>query len=104
MMIDEMGIRLIDEFDVGEFSKGGKSRKAKQPAPALSPDGRIADVPPAARVKPVGKAQDEEKAVVEDEERLPARIAQNPAGRSQEDAIGSSRRGRATCRRALSRL
>src|SRR5438270_13420279 len=30
MMIDEMGIRLIDETDVGEFTKAPKSR-AKKP-------------------------------------------------------------------------
>jgi RNA polymerase primary sigma factor len=33
MMIDEMGIRLIDESDVGEFVKGPKT-KAKKPRPA----------------------------------------------------------------------
>src|SRR6516225_9652086 len=27
MMIDEMGIRLIDESDIGEFAKGPKTRK-----------------------------------------------------------------------------
>ncbi len=40
MMIDEMGIRLIDESDVGEFtSKGGKKavkRKAEAAAPRPS--------------------------------------------------------------------
>src|SRR5471030_1561398 len=29
MMIDEMGIKLIDETDVGDFSKGGKSKAKK---------------------------------------------------------------------------
>ncbi len=33
MMIDEMGIRLIDETDVGDFIKGPKT-KAKKPRPA----------------------------------------------------------------------
>src|SRR5215208_3363824 len=33
MMIDEMGIRLIDEQDVGEFVKAPRTRKKAQPAP-----------------------------------------------------------------------
>src|SRR5277367_3370885 len=38
MMIDEMGIKLIDETDVSDFSKGGKSKLKKpkaedEPAP-----------------------------------------------------------------------
>ena len=32
MMIDEMGIRLIDESDVGEFTRGGKKPAKKKPA------------------------------------------------------------------------
>src|SRR3954447_6695153 len=38
MMIDEMGIRLIDESDVGEFTKAPKAR-AKKPKPADAPAG-----------------------------------------------------------------
>ncbi len=34
MMIDEMGIRLIDESDVGEFTKGGAKKPAKKKAAA----------------------------------------------------------------------
>src|SRR5450432_1113462 len=37
MMIDEMGIRLIDEADVGEYAKGPRGRP-KKPAPAPSAD------------------------------------------------------------------
>src|SRR3954453_23534853 len=36
MRIDEMGIKLIDEFDVGDYQKGGK-KKAAEPAPAPAP-------------------------------------------------------------------
>src|ERR1700709_1366642 len=36
MMIDEMGIRLIDETDVHEFTKGPKP-KAKKPRPVDEP-------------------------------------------------------------------
>src|SRR5712691_3985234 len=32
MMIDEMGIKLIDETDVGEFTKGPKTRTKKPKA------------------------------------------------------------------------
>src|ERR1700722_15510354 len=32
MKIDEMGIKLIDESDVGEFQKGPKSRASRKPA------------------------------------------------------------------------
>src|SRR3982751_5384705 len=38
MMIDEMGIRLIDEADVGEYTKAPKVRVRKPaPAPAEAP-------------------------------------------------------------------
>ena len=30
MMIDEMGIKLIDEMDIGDFIKGPKAKKEKQ--------------------------------------------------------------------------
>ena len=33
MMIDEMGIKLIDEADIGEFVKAPRTRKKAQPAP-----------------------------------------------------------------------
>src|SRR5437773_3492643 len=33
MMIDEMGIRLIDEADVGEYTKAPRVRARKQPQP-----------------------------------------------------------------------
>src|SRR5271170_2395853 len=36
MMIDEMGIKLIDESDILEFAKGPRPRPAKRPA-AKSP-------------------------------------------------------------------
>src|SRR3954453_23661627 len=36
MRIDEMGIKLIDEFDVGDSKKGGKKKPA-EPAPAPAP-------------------------------------------------------------------
>src|SRR5271170_7873786 len=31
MMIDEMGIRLIDEADIGEYTKAPKPRPARKP-------------------------------------------------------------------------
>src|SRR5258706_16070214 len=34
MMIDEMGIKLIDEGDIGDFMKGGKTRKKAAPVHA----------------------------------------------------------------------
>src|SRR3954466_1259158 len=34
MMIDEMGIRLIDEFDVAEFNRKGKKAKPQPIAPS----------------------------------------------------------------------
>jgi RNA polymerase primary sigma factor len=40
MMIDEMGIKLIDEQDIGEFQKPGKSKTAK--APTMTPAARAA--------------------------------------------------------------
>src|SRR4029077_7362471 len=33
MRIDEMGIKLIDEFDVGDYKKGGKKKAEPAPAP-----------------------------------------------------------------------
>src|SRR6185369_14499619 len=33
MMIDEMGIKLIDEADIGEFVKAPRTRKKAQPTP-----------------------------------------------------------------------
>src|SRR5256885_7544749 len=39
MMIDEMGIRLIDEADVGEYTKAPKPR-VRKPAPAPAADGK----------------------------------------------------------------
>src|SRR5688572_27033862 len=33
MMIDEMGIKLIDEMDIGDFIKQPKPRAAKKPQP-----------------------------------------------------------------------
>jgi RNA polymerase primary sigma factor len=33
MMIDEMGIKLIDEADIGEFTKAPRTRKKPQPLP-----------------------------------------------------------------------
>jgi RNA polymerase primary sigma factor len=38
MMIDEMGIRLIDESDIGEFTKGPKPKPKKPKAPEEGPD------------------------------------------------------------------
>ena len=65
MMIDEMGIRLIDEQDVGEFSKSGKKTKPRIiPIPSL--DGQ-----PAAhgtRGKSVRPIQPAEGAAAEDED------------------------------------
>jgi RNA polymerase primary sigma factor len=34
MRIDEMGIKLIDEFDIGDYQKGGKKKAEPAPAPA----------------------------------------------------------------------
>src|SRR3954466_8281789 len=42
MMIDEMGIRLIDEADIGEFVKAPRTRKKAQPAP--EPEAVVEDV------------------------------------------------------------
>src|SRR6476661_4544935 len=36
MRIDEMGIKLIDEFDVADYQKGGKKKPA-EPAPVIAP-------------------------------------------------------------------
>src|SRR5205809_5203314 len=37
MMIDEMGIKLIDEGDIGEFQKGPKAKPAKKSHPDPEP-------------------------------------------------------------------
>src|SRR5471030_1436230 len=37
MMIDEMGIKLIDETDVSDFSKGGRSKAKKLRTPDDEP-------------------------------------------------------------------
>src|SRR5689334_8723580 len=50
MMIDEMGIRLIDEADVGEYTKAPKPR-VRKPAPAPAADGK----PQGKSGKPRGK-------------------------------------------------
>src|SRR3954471_21433542 len=52
MRIDEMGIKLIDEFDIGDYQKGGK-KKAAEPAPAPAPAPVDGKAPP----KPVAKAR-----------------------------------------------
>src|SRR6478672_11271835 len=36
MMIDEMGIKLIDEGDIGDFSRSGRPKKKAAPAPAAA--------------------------------------------------------------------
>src|SRR5947209_18910830 len=38
MKIDEMGIKLIDESDIGDFQKGPKSRRKAQPAEEQVPE------------------------------------------------------------------
>ena len=70
MMIDEMGIRLIDEADVGEFHKGGKPKVAAPPPPPVR-------IPPPAPVPvPIPKKKKDENQengeveVVEEEEDL----------------------------------
>jgi hypothetical protein len=37
MMIDEMGIKLIDESDIGDFTKGPKPSRKKAAAPPEPP-------------------------------------------------------------------
>ena len=49
MLIDEMNIKLIDEFDVGDYQKGGKKKGAAvEPAPVLEQ----APAKPVVKVKP----------------------------------------------------
>src|SRR5438034_4463963 len=54
MLIDEMGIKLIDEFDIGDYQKGGK-KKAAEPALAL---------PPAAPAAPAAKKHSPPKPIL----------------------------------------
>jgi RNA polymerase primary sigma factor len=54
MRIDEMGIKLIDEFDVADYQKGGKKRPAE---PALT-------LPPAAPAAPAAKKHSPPKPIL----------------------------------------
>ena len=65
MMIDEMGIRLIDEQDVGEFSKSGKKAKPRI-IPVPSTDGQPAQH--GSRPKPIRPIEPAEGAAAEDED------------------------------------
>src|SRR5438874_11042868 len=67
MMIDEMGIRLIDEHDVVEFTKSGKRTKSRQPGQPIVAEGP-AEAQHVARVKVPHKPAEEERATVEDED------------------------------------
>jgi RNA polymerase primary sigma factor len=61
MMIDEMGIKLIDEFDVGDYQKGGKKKGAPEhvpnPADVLPPKPVVKAKPP----KPMAPIRDDDK-------------------------------------------
>ena len=61
MRIDEMGIKLIDEFDVGDYQKGGK-KKAEQPAPAAEAPA-AKDAKPAKKLKPIAPIRDDDKPI-----------------------------------------
>jgi len=65
MMIDEMGIRLIDEQDVGEFSKSGKKAKPRI-IPVPSTDSQPAQH--GSRPKPIRPIEPAEGAAAEDED------------------------------------
>jgi RNA polymerase primary sigma factor len=67
MMIDEMGIRLIDEHDVGEFTKSGKRTRSRQPGQPIVAEGP-AEAQHAVRPKPAHKPAEEERTTVEDED------------------------------------
>src|SRR5690348_1340609 len=67
MMIDEMGIRLIDEHDVGEFTKSGRKPRSRQPGQPLVIEGPI-EAPHVARAKGGHKPVEPERATVEDED------------------------------------
>ncbi|HEX4792223.1 MAG TPA: RNA polymerase sigma factor RpoD [Humisphaera sp.] len=65
MMIDEMGIRLIDEYDVADFNRKGKKAKPQPVAPA--PSGLPA-TPASTRPTVAKKAQEEEQPAAAGEE------------------------------------
>ena len=61
MLIDEMGIKLIDEFDVGDHQKGGKKKGADHaavPAAEAKPERPVAKVKPP---KPMAPIRDDDK-------------------------------------------
>jgi len=70
MRIDEMGIKLIDEFDVGEYQKGGKKKGAAAEAPAPTPALPVVPVvtKKGSSVKPILPIRDDDKAIDTDED------------------------------------
>ncbi|HUB24103.1 MAG TPA: RNA polymerase sigma factor RpoD [Tepidisphaeraceae bacterium] len=62
MMIDEMGIKLIDDQDVGDFQKPGKSKPAPKPLPPIAPPSTTAApaAAPAAEAEPAEMEESDE--------------------------------------------
>ncbi|MDB5296771.1 MAG: polymerase, sigma 70 subunit, RpoD [Phycisphaerales bacterium] len=60
MRIDEMGIRLIDEFDVGEYAPKGK-RKPGDPAPPPPETKIIVPAKPPKKLKPIATVRNDDK-------------------------------------------
>src|ERR1700751_5147038 len=68
MMIDEMGIRLIDEFDVAEFNRKGKKAKP-QPATPIS-TGSLTAAPSKPAVSKKAQEEEQPAATEEDDEEI----------------------------------
>src|SRR6266576_650468 len=61
MMIDEMGIKLIDEFDIAEFTKGPKTRSGVSAGAVKEKDAKKAKGAGAEAAEPDAKEEEEEE-------------------------------------------
>src|SRR5271169_6608897 len=67
MMIDEMGIKLIDELDVPEYQQKGPRPKAVTPVPSIGP---LSSKPGTASLTPLPEEPRPEELAEEEEEEI----------------------------------